>query len=84
METYYPDETRVPFGESWNTVYEGRYAQRVLLHYSGNAGRSGTYRCHIQTNKSNVTNEVGHETVYVGLYINGGELQSSTFIILCA
>ena len=70
---YFPDETRVPFGESGNTVYEGRGAQQVLLHYSGNVGRSGIYRCDIETNKSNVTNEVGHETVYVGLYINGGE-----------
>ena len=70
---YFPDETRVPFGESGNTVYEGRGAQQVLLHYLGNAGRSGIYRCDIETNKSNVTNEVGQETVYVGLYINGGE-----------
>ena len=70
---YFPDETRVPFGESGSTVYEGRGAQQVLLHYSGNVGRSGIYRCDIETNKSNVTNEVGHETAYVGLYINGGE-----------
>ena len=70
---YFPDETRVPFGESGNTVYEGRGPQQVLLHYSGNAGGSGIYRCDIETNKSSVTNEVEHETVYVGLYINGGE-----------
>ena len=72
---YFPDETRVPFpfGESWNTVYESRGAQEVLLHYSGNAGRSGIYRCDIETKKSSVTNEVGHETAYAGLYINGGE-----------
>ena len=37
------------------------------------AGISGIYRCDIETNKSSVTNEVGHETAYVGLYINGGE-----------
>ena len=70
---YLPDETRVPFGESGDNVYEVRGAQQVLLHYSGNAGTSGIYRCDIETNKSNVTNEVGHETAYVGLYINGGE-----------
>ena len=70
---YFPDETRVLFGESGNTVYKGRGVQQVLLHYAGIAGRSGIYRCDIETNKSNVTNEVGHETVYVGLYINGGE-----------
>ena len=70
---YFPDETRVAFSEIGNTVYEGRGAQQVLLHYSGNVGRSGIYRCDIETKKSNVTNEVGHETVYVGLYINGGE-----------
>ena len=72
-DSYFPDETRVPFSKSGNTVYEGRRAQQVLLQYSGMAGRSGIYRCDIETNKSNVTNEVGHETVYVGLYINGGK-----------
>ena len=72
---YFPDETRVPFGESGNIVYESRGAQQVLLQYSSNVGIpvSGIYRCDIETNKSSVTDEVGHETVYVGLYINGGE-----------
>ena len=72
---YCPAETRVPFAESGNIVYESRGAQQVLLQYSGYVGIpvSGIYRCDIETKKSSVTDEVGHETAYVGLYINGGE-----------
>ena len=71
---YFPDETRLPFGESGTTVYEGRGAQQVSLFHFGNVvSKLGIYRCDIETVYSNVTDEVENQTVYVGLYINGGE-----------
>ena len=72
---YFPDGMRVPFSDSSSVVYEDRGAQQVSLFYSGKylVSIPGIYRCDIETNTSSVSDEMENETVYVGLYINGGE-----------
>ena len=67
---YFPNGNRLPFLGSGN-VYEDRSAQVVVLGYTGSGGTSGMYRCDIETYA--VKNNDGRETVYVGLYISGGE-----------
>ena len=68
---YFPDGNRLPFAGSDN-VYESRSDRLVGLRYTGSGGTtSGIYRCDIETIA--VTNNDGRETVYVGLYISGGE-----------
>ena len=67
---YFPDGNRLPFPSLVN-VYESRSDRLVYLRYRGSNGTSGIYRCDIET--SAVTNNDGRETVYVGLYISGGE-----------
>ena len=65
---YFPNGDRLQFS---GDVYEDRSAQVVSLRYTGSGGTSGIYRCDIETNS--VNDNDGHETVYVGLYISGGE-----------
>ena len=50
---------------------ENRTAQRVDLLRRNSDDTSGIYRCGIETNAVNDVN--GRETVFVGLYANGGE-----------
>ena len=65
---YFPAGNRLSFS---GDVYEGRGTQLVILQYTGSGGTSGIYRCDIET--VTVNNNDGRETVYVGLYISGGE-----------
>ena len=67
---YFPNGNRLPFS-GFGNVYEGRSDRLVGLRYRGSLGTSGIYRCDIETNA--VNNISGNETVYVGLYISGGE-----------
>ena len=65
---YFPNGNRLDFD---GDVYERRSAQQVVVYYNGSGGTSGIYRCDIETIA--VNNNNGRETVYVGLYISGGE-----------
>ena len=67
---YFPNGNRLPFS-GFGDVYEHRGAQLVVLRYIGSGGTSGIYRCDIETYA--VNNNDGRETMYVGLYISGGE-----------
>ena len=67
---YFPNGNRLPFSGS-GYVYESRRDRLVGLRYRGVGGTSGIYRCDIETNA--VNNNSGNETLYVGLYISGGE-----------
>ena len=66
---YFPNGTRLPFiSNNKPPLYENRRAKRVDLHHTMN-GEDGIYRCDIQTNDDKSV----RGTVYVGLYLNGGE-----------
>ena len=68
---YFPNGNRLPF-PGVDNVYESRRAQLVTLQHRRIGGTtSGIYRCDIETTA--VNNNNGRETVYVGLYISGGE-----------
>ena len=66
---YFPNGTRLPFS---GDVYEARGAQRVNIHRASK-GESGIYRCDIPTNAVHDNTDMSvRDTVYVGLYITGG------------
>ena len=73
---YFPFGGRLHF-ISADYTYEVRGAQVVALRYIGihrpfyHSGPFGIYRCDIETNA--VNNNDGNETLFVGLYISGGE-----------
>ena len=70
---YFPNGTRLPFIGSGD-VFESREAQRVDLRQTrGNNTVPGIYRCDISTNAVHDTDSSVGDTLYVGLYINGGE-----------
>ena len=75
---YFPNGSRVPFYDYMapQILSEGRGSQRVVMYYKGNNGTSGIYRCDIETIA--VNNNRGSASLFVGLYINGGEC-----VILC-
>ena len=69
---YLPNGKKLKFsGDTLNGVFEARYKQRVDVHRRGSQKISGLYRCEIETNA--VNNQSGNETLYAGLYTNGGE-----------
>ena len=74
---YFPNGIRLPFPGPVN-LYETRGAQVVVLRYRGSGGTSGIYHCDIETNA--VNDDDGRESVYVGLYISGGE-ESVLYVI---
>ena len=66
---YFPDGTRLPFT---GDISEHRDVQRVdLLHRKKN-GIDGIYRCDISTDAVHEIDASVRDTVYVGLYLNGG------------
>ena len=79
---YFPNGIRLLFSDSGINVYEHRDAQLVALRYTGSSGTSGIYRCDIETNA--VNDDDGRETLYVGLYISGGECDQLHYEIYCA
>ena len=66
---YFPDGTRLPIPDG-SDIVENRVQQRVDLRRNRGTGPSGIYRCDIETNA--VHDNGLRETVYVGLYFNGG------------
>ena len=68
---YFPNGTRLPFNS--DNIYENRRDKRVDLHHTMN-GEDGIYRCDIPTNAFHDDTDISvRGTVYVGLYLNGGE-----------
>ena len=65
---YFPNGNQLGFS---GNVSMGFNDQRVTLFYTGRGGTSGIYRCAIETVA--VHDNGNHDTVYVGLYTNGGE-----------
>ena len=67
---YFPNGTRLPL---MGDIYEARGAQIVNLHSTMEGNVSGIYRCDIPTGEvhDNTNNSI-RDTVYVGLYITGG------------
>ena len=75
---YFPSGTRLQFSGN-GTVYEGRGAQIVDLSRTTTGNQSGLYRCDIATNAvHDNTDKSVRDTVYVGLYITGGNDGSIT------
>ena len=69
---YLPDGKRLKFsGGTGNEAFEVRSKQRVDVRHRGSQKISGLYRCEIETNA--VNNQSGNETLYAGLYTNGGQ-----------
>ena len=72
---YFPDGTRLSFA---GDIYEGRDTQRVNISgHTSKEGTSGIYRCDISTNAVHDETDISvRDTVYVGLYLNGGGEES--------
>lgn len=71
---------RLPFADDHShDIYEVRRNQQVYLRRRNNGGKSGIYRCIVETNA--VNNDDGREFVYVGLYVSGGEYISTIHTI---
>ena len=68
---YFPDMSRLPFGQRTVVLFESREIRRVHLRQHREGGPSGIYRCDIETVA--VHNASGRERIYVGLYRSGGE-----------
>ena len=69
---YLPDGKKLKFSrDTRNGTFEVRYKQRVDVRRRGSQKISGLYRCEIETNA--VNNQSGNETLYAGLYTNGGQ-----------
>ena len=67
---YFPNGTRLLFK---GDIYEGRGAQIVNLSRTTTGNVSGIYRCDIPTNAVHDDTDISvRDTVYVGLYITGG------------
>ena len=66
---YFPNGTRLPFPDG-SDIIGNRAQQRVDLRRNRGTVPSGIYRCDIETNS--IYDNGLRETVYVGLYYNGG------------
>ena len=72
---YFPNMSRLQFRYNNTLIYESRLHLHVQLRRENGGNTSGIYRCDIETiavhsDEDDVTTR---ETVYVGLYISGGE-----------
>ena len=68
---YFPNGTRLPFPKSFSdNMAENRVQRRVDLRRNSGTGPTGVFCCGIETNA--VHDNGLRETVYVGLYFNGG------------
>ena len=70
---YFPNGNRLPFYNYINipVLSELRGLRQVVVYYRGSDGISGIYRCDIETIA--VNNNSGNVSIFVGLYIHGGE-----------
>ena len=69
---YFPNGSQLLFSRSRLPIFQGRGTKKVVLYYTGTAGKSGIYHCSIETNAVNSddfdTSTVVGETLFVGLY----------------
>ena len=71
---YFPDGSVLPYPGSSVPIYEGRAARRVVIRRTTATGPTGIYRCDIPTNAVHDDTDISvRDTVYVGLYVSGGE-----------
>ena len=75
---YFPNGTQLPgalLNQGASLVERRRCTQQVDLQRGNGSGQipSGIYRCDIQTNATKVDGDDGRETMYIGVYENGGE-----------
>ena len=75
---HFPDGTTLGFSNDGGGIYEQREDQRVDIRRYNNANSpSGIYRCDISTNAVHDEEDTSvKETVYVGLYVTGGNVTS--------
>ena len=72
---YFPNGTRLPFS-GFGNIYEVRLAQSVNVGYRNQSTptSAGIYRCDIPTVAVHDDDDISvRDTVYVGLYLMGGE-----------
>ena len=71
---YFPNGTRLPFIFDACDIYELRFNRSVNVGYTNqNTSTTGIYRCGIPTVAVHGDTNIIRDTVYVGLYLNGGE-----------
>ena len=72
---YFPNMSRLQFRYNNILIYEIRFHLHVKLKRENGGNTSGIYRCDIETIAvhSDEDDVTIRETVYVGLYISGGE-----------
>ena len=76
---YFPNGTSVANFENGTDIYRRRGNQRVNLLRRNNAmSPSGIYRCDIPTNALRTETTVG-DSIYVGLFANGGKFITTFF-----
>ena len=76
---YFPNGARLPF-PGGGDITESRQAQRVNLRRTSSTEPTGIYRCDIET--IDVYNSNMRETVFVGLYAEGGMKCSQLIMII--
>ena len=69
---FFPNGNRLPF-HSANDIHESRRDRSVYLRRNMAISPSGIYRCDIETIDSQ-NKAMTRETVYVGLYADGGNV----------
>ena len=71
---FFPNGSVLQFRESGDDIFQSypTVGQRIYLHRSNMGVTNGIYRCTIETEAFN--NDTGRGIVYVGLYLNGGEV----------
>ena len=75
---YFPDGTILLYPGPSVPIYEGRGAQSVVIRRTTATGPTGIYRCDIPTRAVHDNTDISvRDTVYVGLYVSGGEPNSS-------
>ena len=79
-------DSHLPFSNGDGDIYEVRGAERVDIRRRNNADMpSGIYHCHIATNAIHDDRDIFsvRESVYVGMYINGGNNKCTLNCITC-
>ena len=72
---YFPNGTQLPLSDGGGDIYEGRHdgSASISRTNSNTGGPSGIYRCDIPTNAVHHDTDASvRDTVYVGLYLDGG------------
>ena len=68
---YFPSGSRVESNEA--DIYRSRAFQKVLLRRRNNGNIAGIFRCDVATNAVQNDDDTLRDSVYVGLYLTGGQ-----------